>query len=111
MVFVPDPEKAARWWASFFGTEVTLEVNDDSQVYAWFDVAGVEYGWHPAEDERNPRGASPVIYWKTDDLTASRERLLAAGCTPHRGTLRVDDERQICQLVDPFGTVIGLDGP
>lgn len=111
MVFVPDPERAARWWAGFIDTEVNIEVNDDSQVYAWFEVAGVEYGWHPAEDERNPRGGSPVIYWNVGDLAAARERLVAAGCTAHRDPLRVDADRKICQLVDPFGTIFGIDGP
>lgn len=68
------------------------------------------YGWHPADDERNPRGGSPVIYWKVGDLAAARERLLAEGRTAHRGPLRVEADREICQLVDPFGTVIGIDG-
>jgi len=29
---------------------------------------------------------------------------------PHRGPLRIGPERQICQLMDPFGNVFGLDG-
>ncbi|MGH3827930.1 MAG: hypothetical protein ACRDQX_12275 [Pseudonocardiaceae bacterium] len=41
----------------------------------------------------------------------AREHLLATGCTHHRGPLRVDEQRQICQLTDSFGTVVGLDGP
>lgn len=110
MTFAVDPEKSARWWADILDAQVQLDVDGDS-VYAWFDHDGVEYGFHPADDTRNPRGGSPVVYWAVDDLTAARERLLAAGCTHHRGPLRVDASRQICQLSDPFGTIIGLDGP
>lgn len=110
MVFALDPEKSARWWADVLNTQVQLNVDGDS-VYAWFDLDGVEYGFHPAEDDRNPRGGSPVVYWAVDNLDATRERLLAAGCTHHRGPLRIDEQRQICQLTDPFGTIIGLDGP
>lgn len=40
-----------------------------------------------------------------------RDRLPAAGCTHHRGPLRISPDRRICQVVDPFGRVIGLDGP
>lgn len=110
MTFAVDPERSARWWATNFdNAHVQLDVDGDS-VYAWFDVDGIEYGFHPADD-RNPRGGSPVVYWAVDDLTATRDKLLAAGCTHHRGPLRVDASRQICQLTDPFGTIIGLDGP
>ncbi len=45
------------------------------------------------------------------DLATAREHLLAAGCTHHRSPLRVDEQRQIRQLTDPFRTIIGLDGP
>ena len=110
MVFALNPEKSARWWATILGAQLHLDVNGDS-VYAWFDLHGVEYGFHPADDDRNPRGGSPVVYWAVDDLTAARDHLLAAGCTHHRGPLRIDEQRQICQLTDPFGTIIGLDGP
>lgn len=110
MIFALDPEKSARWWAGVLDTEVQLDVGGDS-VYAWFDLDGVEYGFHPAEDDRNPRGGSPVVYWAVDNLHAARGHLLTAGCTHHRGPLRIEGQRQICQLTDPFGTIIGLDGP
>ncbi|MGB8202435.1 MAG: hypothetical protein WCF33_22575 [Pseudonocardiaceae bacterium] len=35
----------------------------------------------------------------------------AAGCLHHRSPLRINGQCQICQLTDPFGTIIGLDGP
>jgi hypothetical protein len=79
-------------------------------VYACFDVAGVEFGFHPADDARNARGGSPVVYWAVEDAHATREQLLAVGCARHRGPLRVDPDRQTCELGDPFGTIFGLDG-
>ncbi len=110
MVFSDDPPAAARWWAEVLGGEARVE-SDGTSVFAWVDVNGVELGFHPADDERNPRGGSPVVYWAVPGVTAARERLLAAGCTPHRGPLDIGPERRICQLVDPFGNVFGLDGP
>lgn len=109
MVFVEDPEAAARWWSDRFDVEARLDVDGDS-VYAWLDIAGVELGFHPAS-ARNPRGLSTVPYWSVDDLDTERGGLLDAGCTHHRGPLEVEPGRRICQLVDPFGTVFGLDGP
>ncbi|MEV8566750.1 VOC family protein [Streptomyces sp. NPDC051322] len=110
MVFSDDPPTSARWWADALGGEARIE-SDGTAVFAWVDVNGVELGFHPADDQRNPRGGSPVVYWSVSSVTATRERLLAAGCTHHRGPLDIDADRHICQLVDPFGTVFGLDGP
>ncbi|WP_322769608.1 VOC family protein [Frankia sp. Cr1] len=110
MVFADDPEASARWWARVLGREIHLDIDGDS-VYAWLTVAGIEFGFHQADDERNPRGGSPVAYWAVDDLDVARDRLLAAGCTHHRGPLRVSPGRRICQVTDPFGTIVGLDGP
>jgi hypothetical protein len=76
MVFAVDPEKSARWWAGVLDAQVQLDVAKDGSVYAWFDLHGIEYGFHPADDERNPRGGSPVVYWAVDNLTAERDRLL-----------------------------------
>lgn len=110
MTFVADPEQAARWWADFFKTEVQLDVNGDN-VYAWLDIDDLEFGFHQASPKNNPHGSSTVPYWAVDDLDTARERMMNAGCTHHRGPLRVEESRRICQLTDPFGTVFGLDGP
>ncbi|MFF7239645.1 VOC family protein [Streptomyces collinus] len=110
MVFSEDPPTAARWWADVLGGDVHID-SDGTSVFAWVDVNGVELGFHPADDQRNPRGGSPVVYWSVPRVTTARDRLLAAGCAHHRGPLDITSERRICQLVDPFGTVFGLDGP
>lgn len=110
MVFVEDPEAAARWWGENFDAEVELDI-DGTSVYAWFDIDGVEFGFHPASPEANPHGGSTVPYWSVEDFDTERQRLLTSGCTHHRGPLAVSPGRRVCQLVDPFGTVFGLDGP
>ncbi|MFJ2955587.1 VOC family protein [Streptomyces sp. NPDC087270] len=110
MVFAEDPEASARWWGEVLDAPVKLDIADSGAVYAWVEVAGVELGFHPADDERNPRGGSPVVYWQVTDVGETRARLLEAGCTHHRGPLVVEPGRRIAQVVDPFGTVVGLDG-
>jgi predicted enzyme related to lactoylglutathione lyase len=110
MIFSPSPAEAARWWGEVLELEVHLDVDGES-VFAWLDVGAVELGFHQADESLNPRGASTVPYWSVGDLDRVRERLLAAGCTHHRGPLQVSPGRRICQLVDPFGSVVGLDGP
>ncbi|MDI3390034.1 VOC family protein [Streptomyces sp. B-S-A8] len=114
MIFAEDPEKTARWWGNVLDTAVHTDVNkDNGDVYAWLDIAGgIEFGFHPLDEKRNKRGASPVPYWQVTDVEAARQRLLDAGCTHHRGPHDVGDGtgRKIAQLTDPFGNVIGIDG-
>ena len=110
MVFANDPEASARWWADTLDAPVHVD-HDGASVYAWVDVGEIELGFHPADDTRNPRGGSPVVYWSVESVDTVRSDLLDKGCTHHRGPLDIDGDRRICQLVDPFGTVFGLDGP
>ncbi|MFG2483353.1 VOC family protein [Streptomyces virginiae] len=112
MFFASDPEESAGWWGNVLDAEVKLDINGTS-VYAWLDISGVEFGFHPLDEKNNPRGGSPVPYWSVDDVDIVRERLLAAGCTHHRGPLDVGDGtgRKIAQLKDPFDNIIGIDGP
>jgi len=109
MFFVADPQAVCRWWATHLGGVGSSPAHEDG--FWWFDHRGIEVGFHPQDPDRNPVGGSPVVYWAVEDLVAERDRLLAAGCSPHRGPLRVTATRSICQLVDPFGNTVGLDGP
>ncbi|WP_424706993.1 VOC family protein [Kitasatospora acidiphila] len=111
MTFAENPEASARWWGDLLDTQAKVEVSESGAVYAWVEHGGVELGFHPADDERNPRGGSPVVYWSVGDVDRAREWLLAAGCEHHRGPLQIEPGRRIAQLRDPFGTVIGIDGP
>jgi predicted enzyme related to lactoylglutathione lyase len=108
MIFVDQPEQVAAWWAEHLGHRNDPYAHDGFWCY---QHDGVEVGFHPSDPLKNPPGASVVVYWTVDDLRLVRERLLNCGCTPHRGPRRLGPERQICQLVDPFGNVFGLDGP
>ena len=109
MIFADDTAKQCRWWAENIGHQA--EPHAEEGGFWWFELDGVEVGFHPAAPTKNPVGGSPVVYWSVDDLDARRDELLRAGCKPHRGPLEVDAARKICQLVDPFGNIFGLDGP
>ena len=109
VIFAREPKVVAQWWADFLGLrddDVSVEEN-----FAYFDVGGIEFGFHPADERRNPIGGSPVVYLRVDDHASSLARAESKGARVHRGPLRIGPSRTIAQLVDPFGTVFGLDGP
>jgi len=107
MVFSDDPAGSCRWWANLLGLEMHTE-----DGFCWVDTpAGIELGFHPSDDGRNPFGSSTVPYWRVPDLDAALARLEAAGARRHRGPIRVDPTRRIAQVTDPFGVVMGIDGP
>ena len=68
-------------------------------------------GLHPADSERNPLGRTPAAYWNSlHGVDRQVPELLAVGATLHREPLVIESDRQICQLLDPFGNCFGLDG-
>lgn len=79
--------------------------------FAWFGLAGIEIGFHPADPTKNVPGGAPVVYIGVDDLDAALHALVADGCVPWRGLLEIGEGRRICQFRDPFGLIWGLDGP
>lgn len=109
MFFAQDPVGCCRWWAEHVAGSAAVRVEHGG--FSWFEHDGVEIAFHPADEDRNPVGASPVVYLATADVEKTRRELIAAGCRPHRGPLALGEGRRICQLVDPFGNVFGLDGP
>jgi predicted enzyme related to lactoylglutathione lyase len=109
MAFTHEPEKAARWWGQLLDTPVQTDRNGE-RVYAWITVDGVELGFH-YDDGHNQIGGSPVVYWTVTDLDTVRARFLEAGATHHRGPLQIAPGRRVCQLQDPFGLFVGLEGP
>lgn len=110
MIFARYPEASCQWYTEHVMCLSAAAVQTDSGF--WFiETGGVEVGFHPADDDRNPFGASVVPYFRSTGVAEHRSRLLQVGATAHRGPLVVDDDRSICQLTDPFGTVFGLDGP
>jgi len=103
IVFVDDPEAAAAFWAEALGT------TRDTRL-PLINVRGIELFFHESDPEKSPPGASTVVYWRVDDFDAARQRLLDLGCEAWRGPIDIGEGRRICQLRDPFGVVVGLDG-
>ena len=107
MFFCEKPNEVAHWWAELLS--LPTETVNEENGFCWFIASGTEYGFHPADDERNPRGGTPVVYLASSDFESSMDKAMALGATK-RGPLVLSPERVIAQFVDPFGNVFGIDG-
>ena len=105
LVFADSPVDSCEWWASIFGT-----TRHEDSGFFWVNLpGGIELGFHPSDETRNPQGRSTVPYWRVEDLDTALEIVITAGATLHRGPLDIDHERRIAQVKDPYGTVFGFD--
>ena len=107
MYFVDEPPTAGAWYAKHLFGGISLR---EDAGFVWLEVGGVEVGFHPKDEAKNPPGGGAVVYWWVENFVRTREVLLAAGCAAWRGPLRLTQTRVICQLRDPFGNIMGLEG-
>lgn len=107
-VFVPDLAAAVTWYAELLGSP-PVDVHPQLSV---FDVGGTSLTLH-LEDEfnRSSGTAGPVAYWTVEDVDAVAAWCTARGAVAHRGPKTVFGGQRLCQLLDPFGNLLGLRQP
>jgi predicted enzyme related to lactoylglutathione lyase len=106
MYFVKDPRAAASWYATQLFNDAQVQ---EESGFCWLDTGPIEVGFHPSS-QKNPAGGGAVVYWKVENFDRSRDAMLRGGCEAWRGPLLISSKRLICQLRDPFGNIIGLEG-
>jgi predicted enzyme related to lactoylglutathione lyase len=104
ILFVPDVDAAASWYAEIFGTTVQHE----NPKYAFIQAPGVLIGFHPA-DAKCPGGIGGTsAYWEVERIDAAIESLTDRGAKLFRGPGTTDFGATVALLEDPFGCTIGL---
>ncbi|MEP6609897.1 MAG: VOC family protein [Burkholderiaceae bacterium] len=104
VLFVPDIDAAARWYAEIFGTVVQHE----NAKYAFIQVPGLIVGFHPA-DVKCPGGVGgTTAYWEVERLDEAVALLIKQGAKLFRGPGVTNFGASIAMLIDPFGCTIGL---
>lgn len=78
--------------------------------HAWLEAGGVELGFRSTTPEIRPVRAR-LCPGAVDAVDVTGQELLDRGRRHHRGPVDIAEDGHIRQLVDPFGTVFGLDGP
>lgn len=104
MMFVPNVPRARDWYREFleFGPII------DTKEYCQFKIGDGELGLHPEDDKMQAGQNGTVAYFEVDDIDITLARAQALGAVLYRGPKTIHGDRVICQLLDPFGNVLGL---
>ena len=107
LIFVNDVMLSAKFYENLFQTKpIELEEN-----FCSFEFGESFFNIHPV-DMKSPfsKGGS-VGYWLVDDFNGFLEHAKNIGATLYRGPMYVEEiRRSICQIQDPFGNIIGIEG-
>jgi predicted enzyme related to lactoylglutathione lyase len=104
MFFVADIRQSRDWYENVLGCLPEQEM----EHFAMFKVGRVELCLLRADDKSPVSTGGSVAYWEVDDFDAAVQHFLAHGATLHRGPAH-EENLWFCQILDPFGNVIGLE--
>lgn len=103
--FVDDLPAGVEWYRHLIGAD-PIDVHDQLSA---FDIAGTRLTVHIADEFNAPAGtAGSVSYWDVDDVDGTVAGCVARGGVVHRGPKTVFTGERLCQVLDPFGNLIGF---
>jgi glyoxylase I family protein len=111
---VADPVAVARWYVTHMG--LTVKRSQDGPPYMHFladdgDAVMLEFYNNPAVAVPDYHDLHPMVFhlaFKTDDVTATRARLLAAGATSEGDVTVTPGGDHLAMLRDPWGLPLQL---
>lgn len=109
LIHVPDWEKGFLWYHKAFPTAKVVDLPEFKFKALQLDDFLIEI---VSSDEKVASGkAGTVIYWAVNNITEEINRFVQLGAKLYRGPMKIENGLRMCQLIDPFGNLIGLRGP
>lgn len=107
-IFSTDLQKSRDWYEQFFGQPPI----EDLEFFVSFKIGEITFDI-TVPDQKNPYSpGGSVGYWLVDDIHLVLKKAEQLGAKLYRGPLKVPEiQRQILQIQDPFGNVIGFESP
>ncbi|MGS0685137.1 VOC family protein [Nakamurella sp. GG22] len=103
--FVADLPAGIDWYRDLLNTE---PVETRSQL-AMFEVGTARLTVHVADEFNSAaRTAGSVAYWDVDDVDGVVAHCVQRGGVAHRGPKTIFSGERLCQVLDPFGNLIGF---
>ena len=111
---VADPVSVARWYVQHLGLRVKRSLPEPPFMHFLADdgdAVMLEFYNNPAVEVPDYRDLHPFVFhlaFTTDDVAATRHRLLAAGATPEGEVSTTAAGDQMAMLRDPWGLPLQL---
>ncbi|WP_051570831.1 VOC family protein [Cryptosporangium arvum] len=102
--FVPDLEAATAWYTARLGGPPVLK----APQLARFDLGGSRLTVHSIDEFNDAGPGGCVAYWDVVDVDAVTADWVRHGAVAHRGPKTIMTGERLCQLLDPFGNLIGI---
>ncbi|WP_231957653.1 VOC family protein [Paraburkholderia tropica] len=108
LIYVPDVAAAIDWYQSAFRGSERRRLSEFD--FTCLDFNGISLEIVPSDEKLSSGAAGTVAYWAVEDFDDTLAHLLAVGATLYRGPGRIEDNKQMCMVRDPWGNCIGLRG-
>ena len=89
--------------------DIPLAIDDDN--FGLIKIGENELCFHLADDKSPVTTGGSVSYWHVNDLLDVVDLFVENGGVIYRGPIEIpENDEGICQIKDPFGNVIGIQG-
>ena len=107
-LFSDNVKKSSAWYSNVLNTP--LKIDEDN--FGMLEVNGYEMCFHPSDQKSPASTGGSVGYWYVDSLMKAVNHFVESGGVIYRGPIEIPHSNEgICQIKDPFGNVMGLQGP
>lgn len=106
-LFVDDVKKSSSWYSKVLN--IPLKINENH--FGLIEIGDNQLCFH-REDLKSPVSTGGCVgYWRVNDLRETANLFVKHGGVIYRGPIEIPENNEgICQIKDPFGNVIGLQG-
>ncbi|WP_127717141.1 VOC family protein [Halobacteriovorax sp. HLS] len=107
LMFVDSIQESRDFYCRLFN----IEPFEEDKLFCSFKFANTYFNLHLA-DEKSPKSrGGTVVYLHVEDIDVFIDNAKLLDMKIYRGPLIVEEiGRTICQLEDPFGNIIGIEG-
>lgn len=107
LMFVENIKESRDFYCKLFD----MEPFEEDDKFCSFKFGNTYFNLHPA-DEKSPKSkGGSVGYLQVEVFESFIKRAISLDKKIYRGPLKVNETgRTICQLEDPFGNIIGIEG-
>ncbi|NLR66477.1 VOC family protein [Chitinophaga varians] len=107
--YAADHEAAKQWYTELLGMAPYFDVPGYSEFRIGdyqHELGIIDSRYAPPGATNGPAGA--VLYWHTDDLKGTLDRLIALGATEYQPITERGHGFVTASVTDPFGNILGI---